>query len=77
MKKTFGPEYLSQLRPRSFSVRYLLTYISFLLCSTVAKTRVKGRWHLPLKGPFVVASNHSATTTLLFFLMEFKNLSIL
>ena len=58
MKKTFGPEYLSKLRPRSFSVRYFLTYISFLLCSTVAKTRVNGRWHLPRKGPFVVASNH-------------------
>ena len=58
MKKTFGPEYISQLRPRSFSVRYLLTYVSFLLCSTVAKTKVNGRWHLPLKGPFVVASNH-------------------
>ncbi len=58
MKKTFGPEYLSQLRPRSFSVRYFLTYVSFLLCSTVAKTKVNGRWNLPSKGPFVVASNH-------------------
>ena len=58
MKKTFGPEYLSQLTPRCFSVRYFLTYVSLLLCSTAAKTKVKGRWHLPLKGPFVVASNH-------------------
>ncbi|MAL64590.1 MAG: hypothetical protein CMF94_00655 [Candidatus Marinimicrobia bacterium] len=56
--KKFGPEYLSQLKPRSFSVRYVLTYVSFLLCSTLAKTKVMGRWHVPLKGPFVVASNH-------------------
>jgi len=58
MKKTFGPEYLSQLTPRSFLLRYILTYASFFLCSTIAKTKVRGRWHLPRKGPYVVASNH-------------------
>ncbi len=58
MKKTFGPEYLSKLSPRSYSIRYFLTYISFFLCSTIAKTTVRGRWHVPMKGPFVVASNH-------------------
>ena len=58
MKKTFGPDYLSKLNPRSYSLRYFLTYVSFFLCSTIAKTKIRGRWHVPSKGPFVVASNH-------------------
>ena len=36
----------------------MLTYVSLLLGSTLAKTRVWGRWNLPRTGPFVVASNH-------------------
>ena len=58
MKRTFGPDYLSKLSPRRFSIRYILTYVSFFLCSTIAKTKIRGRWHVPQKGPFVVASNH-------------------
>ena len=58
MKKTFGPDYLSKLKPRSFFLRYILNYASLFLCSTIAKTKVRGRWHLPRKGPYVIASNH-------------------
>ncbi len=58
MKKTFGPKHLARLTPRSFFLRYILTYASFFLCSTIAKTKVRGRWHLPRRGPYVVASNH-------------------
>ncbi len=58
MRKSFGPEYLSQLSPRPQWWRYLLTYVSLFLGSVLSKTKIKGKWHVPLKGPFVVASNH-------------------
>ena len=58
MRKSFGPEYLSQLSLRPQWWRYLLTYVSLFLGSVVSKTKIKGKWHVPIKGPFVVASNH-------------------
>ena len=56
--KTFGPKFLSTLTPRPYYWRYLLTYASFLLGSSLAKIKIRGHHNLPKKGPFVIASNH-------------------
>ena len=67
MKKTFGPDYLSKLSPRPQWWRYLLTYVSLFLGSTISKTNIKGKWHVPRNGPFVVASNHFSNYDPTFF----------
>ena len=53
-----GPDFLRTLRPMPRWWRYILGYASLLLGGTVAKITVKGKWHLPQSGPYVVASNH-------------------
>ena len=37
------------------------------LCSATAKVKITGRWHLPKKGPFVVACNHFSYFDPLYF----------
>lgn len=39
-------------------IRKLLTYLGMLLFSTLTKTKVTGRHHLPKKGPFIAVINH-------------------
>ena len=58
MKKKYGPETLSKLSPKPKWARYLITYASLFLGSTIAKTKVWGKWNLPKEGPYVIASNH-------------------
>ena len=56
--KTFGPEFLSSLVPRPYFWRYLLTYASLFLGSSLARIKIKGRHNLPKKEPYVIACNH-------------------
>ena len=56
--KKFGSDYLSKLTPQPKWWRQVLNYASLLLGSTLAKTKVWGKWNLPQKGPYVIASNH-------------------
>ena len=53
-----GPNFLRTLTPRPFWVRKKLGYPALFLGATLAKIKVKGRWHLPKKGPCIVAANH-------------------
>jgi 1-acyl-sn-glycerol-3-phosphate acyltransferase len=53
-----GPESLKHFSPRPSWIRKKLGYPALLIGSTIAKITVKGRWHLPKKGPFIVAANH-------------------
>ena len=53
-----GPKFLKTLTPRPFWVRKKLGYPTLFLGAALAKITVKGRWHLPKKGPFIVAANH-------------------
>ena len=56
--KEAGPDFLKTLSPRPKWLRYFLSYASFLLCSATARIKVTGKWNLPKKGPYVIASNH-------------------
>ena len=62
-----GPEFLKTLTPQPQWWRYLLNYASFLLCSSTAKIKITGKWHLPKKGPYVIASNHFSYFDPLYF----------
>ena len=53
-----GPETLKSFSPRPSWIRKKLGYPALFIGSTIAKIRVRGRWHLPKKGPFIVAANH-------------------
>ena len=53
-----GPESLKHFSPRPSWIRKKLGYPALLIGSTIAKITVRGRWHLPKKGPFIVAANH-------------------
>ena len=53
-----GPDILKNLTPRPKVVRKLLGYLAMLLFSTLTKTKVRGRHHLPKKGPFIIVVNH-------------------
>mgnify|MGYP001176109376 FL=1 len=53
-----GPRFLRTLRPRPLWWRHVLGYASLFLGSTISRITVKGKWHLPKSGPFIVASNH-------------------
>ena len=53
-----GPEFLRTLRPKPLWWRHVLGYASLFLGGTISKITVKGKWHLPRNGPYVVASNH-------------------
>ena len=67
MKKKFGPEILSTLSPKPKWWRYCLTYVAMFLGSSLAKTKVWGKWNLPKNGPYVIASNHFSYYDPLFF----------
>ena len=49
---------LDSYSPRPKPVRFLLGYLTLLLCSIAARITVSGRYHLPKKGPFILAINH-------------------
>jgi len=53
-----SPDYLKTFSPRPNWIRKKLGYVALLLGATIAKIKVKGRWHLPKSGPFIVAANH-------------------
>ena len=65
--RKFGPEFLSSLSPRPHILRYLLTYVALLLGSGIARVSVRGKYHLPKAGPYVIASNHFSDYDPLFF----------
>ena len=53
-----GPETLKYFSPRPSWIRKKLGYPALFIGSTIAKITVRGRWHLPKKGPLIVAANH-------------------
>ena len=65
--KVAGPDFLKTLSPQPKWWRYFLSYASFLLCSATAKMKVTGKWNLPKKGPYVIASNHFSYFDPLYF----------
>ena len=53
-----GKEYLNKFQPKSKFIRQQVGYIALLLGAIVAKISVRGKWHLPSKGGYIVSSNH-------------------
>jgi len=53
-----GRDVLQNLSPRPRVVRKMLGYLGMLLFSTLTKTTISGRHHLPRKGPYIVVVNH-------------------
>ena len=53
-----GPDYLKTFSPRQKWIRKQLGYVNLFLGSVIANIKVRGRWHLPEKGPYIVAANH-------------------
>ena len=53
-----GKEYLNKFHPKPSFIRRQVGYIALLLGCIVAKISVRGKWHLPKKNGFIVASNH-------------------
>ena len=49
---------VDQLKPRPKWVRHFLNYFALLFGIILAKFIVRGRHHLPNKGPFILAVNH-------------------
>ncbi len=49
---------LDQFKPRPKWVRYFLNYFALLFSIILVKFTVRGRQHLPKKGPFILAVNH-------------------
>lgn len=49
---------LDSYSPSPKWLRYLLSYFSLFLGTILAKIKIKGRWHIPGKGPYIVAINH-------------------
>lgn len=44
--------------PRSKPLRYILSYVSVLLCVLLARYSVSGANNLPKEGPYILAPNH-------------------
>jgi len=53
-----GPDFLKTLTPRPVWIRKKLGYPSLFLGAILSKIKVKGRWHMPKKGPCIVVANH-------------------
>ncbi|MBT5362620.1 MAG: 1-acyl-sn-glycerol-3-phosphate acyltransferase [Candidatus Marinimicrobia bacterium] len=53
-----GPEHLKTFSPRPQWLRKKLGYPALFIGSLLAKIKVKGRWHLPKEGPYIIAANH-------------------
>lgn len=49
---------LDLLKPRPKWQRYVSGFLGLLIGTIFAKITIKGRQHLPKKGPFIVAANH-------------------
>ena len=53
-----GPDTLKKFSPRPSWIRKKLGYPALFMGATIAKIKVKGRWHLPKEGPYIVTANH-------------------
>ena len=53
-----GPDTLKKFSPRASWIRKKLGYPALFMGATIAKIKVKGRWHLPKEGPYIVTANH-------------------
>jgi 1-acyl-sn-glycerol-3-phosphate acyltransferase len=53
-----GPDTLKKFSPRPSWIRKKLGYPALFMGATIANIKVKGRWHLPKKGPYIVTANH-------------------
>ena len=62
-----GPEVIKKVRPRPYWVRHKVGYFALLVGALLAKIKVKGRWHLPKKGPYIIACNHFSYVDPAFF----------
>ncbi|HIA94847.1 MAG TPA: 1-acyl-sn-glycerol-3-phosphate acyltransferase [Candidatus Marinimicrobia bacterium] len=62
-----GPNYLKKFSPRPSWIRKKLGYPALFMGATIAKIKVTGRWHLPKKGPYIVAANHFSYIDPFFF----------
>ena len=62
-----GPEVIKKIRPRPYWVRKSVGYFALLVGALLAKIRVTGRWHLPQKGPYIIACNHFSYVDPAFF----------
>tara|TARA_B100000676_G_scaffold256839_1_gene264368 strand:+ start:411 stop:1142 length:732 start_codon:yes stop_codon:yes gene_type:complete len=62
-----GPEVIKKIRPRPYWVRKNVGFFALLVGSLLAKIKVTGRWHLPKKGPYIIACNHFSYVDPAFF----------
>ena len=62
-----GPEVIKKVRPRPYWVRHKVGYFALLVGALLAKIKVRGRWHLPKKGPYIIACNHFSYVDPAFF----------
>jgi len=49
---------MTKSHPRNKLFRYVLGYVSVLLCFLLTKYSVRGASHLPKEGPYILAPNH-------------------
>ncbi len=49
---------LSHFQPRPKPIRYLSGYLALLLGVTAARLKIRGRRHIPSRGPYLIAMNH-------------------
>ena len=49
---------MTKSHPRNKLFRYVLGYVSVLLCFLLTKYSVRGEKHLPKEGPYILAPNH-------------------
>jgi len=62
-----GPEVIKKIRPRPYWIRQKVGYFALLVGALLAKIKITGRWHLPKKGPYIVACNHFSYVDPAFF----------
>tara|TARA_B110000438_G_scaffold285217_1_gene315050 strand:+ start:964 stop:1692 length:729 start_codon:yes stop_codon:yes gene_type:complete len=62
-----GQDAIKKVRPRPYWIRQKVGYFSLLVGALLAKIKVKGRWHLPKKGPYIIACNHFSYVDPAFF----------
>jgi len=62
-----GPEVIKKIRPRPYWIRKNVGYFALLVGALLAKIKVRGRWHLPQSGPYIIACNHFSYVDPAFF----------
>tara|TARA_B100001250_G_scaffold96604_1_gene80849 strand:+ start:413 stop:1147 length:735 start_codon:yes stop_codon:yes gene_type:complete len=62
-----GPEVIRKIRPRPYWIRKNVGYFALFVGALLAKIRVTGKWHLPKKGPYIIACNHFSYVDPAFF----------